>query len=77
MLIPISYSGSYGHSAPGSTVYQAILLMHGSGDMISVTNFWSRLWGWSPVSLLFQHISFHIDHEGVSMVLDGSVSAEL
>jgi hypothetical protein len=20
--------------------------MHGSGDLISVTNFWSRLWGW-------------------------------
>jgi len=50
-------TGSYGHSAPLYTVYQATLLMHGSGDrsgdMISVINFWSRLWGWLLVSLLF------------------------
>lgn len=51
--------------------------MHGSGDMILVTNFWSRLWGWSPVSLLFQHNSFHIDRKGASMILDGSVSVVL
>jgi hypothetical protein len=23
-----------------------VVIMYGSGDLISVTNFWSRLWGW-------------------------------
>jgi hypothetical protein len=46
MLIPIRYSGSHCHAAPEYTWYHAMVMMHGLGDLILVTKFWSRLWGW-------------------------------
>jgi hypothetical protein len=39
MLITISYPGSHRHSMPGSTMDQAMVLLHGVGDMIPVTKF--------------------------------------
>jgi hypothetical protein len=39
MLIMIRYPGSYRHFTPGYTVHQAIALMHGSKDLITVANF--------------------------------------
>jgi len=39
MLIPIRYPGSRHHSAPEYTWYQAMVWMHGLGDLILVTQF--------------------------------------
>ena len=39
MLIPIRYPGCYCHSTPGYTWIHAMVLMHGLGDLISVTQF--------------------------------------
>lgn len=46
MLIRIRCPGSYGHFTPVCMWYQAMVLMHGSKDLILVTDFRSRLWGW-------------------------------
>jgi hypothetical protein len=39
MLILIRYPGSHCHSTPEYAWYQAMVWMHGLGDLISVTNF--------------------------------------
>jgi len=39
MLILIRYPGSCHHSIPEYTWYQAMVWMHGLGDLISVTQF--------------------------------------
>jgi hypothetical protein len=77
MLIPIRYPGSRHCSTPGYTQHQAMVWMHGSEDLISVTNFDPCLGGGLLVSLLFSRNSFRIDSKVVSMVLGGTVSVGL